>query len=274
MVVPCSGVTTAMGAMGACVIRYDATSMDLGLLCHHNISSSDTVTMSHIHGPTADPATGNAPILITLLVAGQGPNSIYFAASAITALQYANITGGMTYVNVHTTTARGGLLRGPVMAATSSGFTHAATLDNVQAGNGMTISDSGVGLVKRSGSTLWVTLFHSLNILPNIGEHIHTSSTGGIVYSICGLMSSPLHNCTAMDMSTVNMGFAEISMYMSPLDQGGLYFNVHTAAAPGGFIKGVIQPVANAPPAPSAAYTTQVSFSLLVLLAALVAKLQ
>jgi len=269
------GVTTAQYAIGACVIRYDAASMNLGVLCHHNISSSDTVTAAHIHGPTANPATGSVGVLIPLTVAGTGPNSVSLSATAITLRQACNISLLMTYVNVHTTSAPGGLIRGAVVPAASSGWTHTATLDNVQASQGTTITASGIGLVKRSGSTLTVDLFHNLNILPPIGEHIHTSVDISIVYSCCGLLSVPFRNCTNGDQVVLNKMFPEIAAQVSNLDMGKLYFNVHTAAAPSGQIRGEIAAVMAATgPSNSqctgAATAMQASLSLVALLAAAV----
>jgi len=259
------GVTTS--AIGACVIQYSASDMMLGVVCHHNISSSDAVLYAHIHGPTSDPVTGNVNPLITLNVAGQGNNSVSLNA-AVTSSQLCNMFQGECYINVHTASQTNGLIRGPVVpTGGSSGYTHTAILDNVQAGNGGSITDSGIGLVKRSGASIWVDLFHSLTVAPHIGEHIHTDIGGGIIYSICGLQSAKYPNCTSLadPKDVVNMNFLEGNS--TALDDGIYYFNVHTAKYNGGQIRGQIamgSPITNLV---CSGCLAQASFGLIALLA-------
>jgi len=249
------------------------------VLCHHNISSTDTVTAAHIHGPAKNPAVDSVGVLVALTVATQGPNSVYMVATGVSLFQACNISMAMTYINVHTTAAPGGLIRGAVMTGAASGVTHTATLDNVQSSVGTSITDTGVGFVKRSssGTTLWVSLFHSMTILGPTGEHIHDPTT--IIYSICGLASSPMRNCTQMDTTVVNDGFTELSANKAALDGGMMYFNVHTAAHPGGEIRGQIAMVMAATgPSNSkcmgAGAAVQASLSLVALLAVALALFQ
>jgi len=277
---PASEVSAAKGAIGACVIRYDDSTMMLGVLCHHNISSTDTVTASHIHGPVKNPAVDSGNVLIPLTVASQGPNSIYFTAASVSLWQACNISMAMTYINIHTTSAAGGLIRGAIMTSAASGVTHTATLDNLQAKVGTSITDTGVGFVKRVGTTIWVSLYHSLTILGPVGEHIHKVSDGSILYSICGLASSPFRNCTQLDTTVVNHGFTELSANVALMDGCGLYFNVHTAANPGGQIRGQVQLMvaatgpSNSKCTVSAGVAMQASFSLVALLAVALALFQ
>jgi len=275
------GVTTS--AIGACVIQFDNTAMMLQVACHHNISTATGVFAAHIHGPVANPSTGSAPPWIFMNITAYGPNSVHFMAS-VTTYQICNISLGMTYINVHTTNGGGsnGLIRGPVVAVGgNTGYTHAAILDDVQAGVTTQVMNSGVGLVRRVGSNIWVDLFHSLVTYPSIGEHIHITGTGNICYSICGAGSTqyptPAVNCSLIDSNdVVNRGFPEPSALVSSLDGGQLYFNVHTATYQGGQIKGQIMMAA----APSGlqckantASLAQASFALVALLAAITALL-
>jgi len=223
-----------------------------------------------------NPAVDSGSVLVPLTVATQGPNSVYLVATGVTLFQACNISMAMTYINVHTTSATGGLIRGAVMTGTASGVTHTATLDNVQASVGTAITDTGVGFVKRVGTTLWVSLFHSLTIGP-VGEHIHNPTT--ILYSICGAASSPARNCTQMDIAVVNDRFTELSANVAAMDTGMLYFNVHTVANPGGQIRGQIAQIVTATgPSNSkcmgAGAAVQASLSLVALLAVALALLQ
>ncbi len=135
----------------------------------------------------------------------------------------AKLLRGKLYVNVHTTTAAGGEIRGGVGAAGE--FTATGTLDGAQAGTAAAGRGTIWSSLRPDGSIRYSVT--STGLTGSItGSHFHTNRTGGVVHGV-----------------TMTNNHAT-GTWSTPTDQdvvdyvrGRLYYNVHTAANSGGEIR-------------------------------------
>lgn len=199
------------------------------------VAPASAVGPAHVH----DAAAGNAAI-ITLTDSGGGVWSVP-AGTVLTAAQIASFLGGKLYFNVHTTDNPNGEIRGNIVliaapTVTAAVVTKLAILDGLQEVPPVTTTASGSGsLTVDSGSRIVVG---SLTILSApattvTAAHVHDAAAGGtvaitLVDSGGGVWSVPANTVLTP---------AQVASFVA----GNLYFNVHTANAPGGFPNGEIR---------------------------------
>lgn len=182
-------------------------------------------TAAHIHEA---PAGQNGNIVFTL---SGGPATWSGTTAALTSAQMASLRSGGWYVNVHTASNPGGEIRGQIQPRPAS---CAALLQGSQENPPVNTSAGGAGtFVVNPDRT--ITYNVTTTGLTGTAAHIHTGNpgvNGRILFTLAGgptLWSGTTSAMTADQYST--------------MQAGGLYVNVHTAANPGGEIRGQIFPV-------------------------------
>lgn len=145
---------------------------------------------------------------------------------------------GRIYVNIHTAANPGGEIRGQVVMA--SGTALAATLEGSQENPAVTTSAKGTASVSLS-SVGGVGLVYALTVNglsgPITGAHFHRGVVGTNGPVVKDITPSFVGNTAVGVWRSTGTGALTDSLILDLLT-GGLYLNVHTAANPGGEIRG------------------------------------
>lgn len=99
-------------ATGTCTIFLDGGAMTIDVDCSYQ-GLVGTPTAAHIHGPAL--AGQNAGVQIALTPVGAPSGTINHVGMPVTPQQMQDMLDGLHYVNLHTTTAPGGEIRGQVV---------------------------------------------------------------------------------------------------------------------------------------------------------------
>jgi hypothetical protein len=178
-------------------------------------------TYAHIHGPA--PPGVSAGVLITLAGNATQAVSPIITTSTVTSDQITLLQSDLLYYNVHTEQNPNGEVRGQIAPIVN----YLAQLDGQQ--DNVSSSSYGVGVAALYGSMLYTQVYHTISN-PTLA-HIHVGAPGvpgGVIFTYSPVTSPIIQNFTA----TTDQA--------STLASGGCYFNVHTAANPGGEIRGQI----------------------------------
>lgn len=179
---------------------------------------------------------GTNPMVGTLTAADFTPSgAITTFAEAIDALQ----TGG-AYFNVHTGANPGGEIRGQVVAKGDALF---ATLAGAQEVPAVTTTASGWGWVVLSDDDSSITYFvgHDLAAAP-AAAHIHlgaAGANGGVLFPLVASTSPMTGTLSAADLTPTG-AVTDMAGAVAAIMAGDTYFNLHTAANPGGELRGQI----------------------------------
>ena len=188
-----------------------------------------TATAAHVHiGDTG--VNGAVIIPLTETTAGSGAWSVPADTTLTEAQATAFSTGGL-YFNAHSTVNPGGEIRGQigreVFAAQMSAAQEVPTNASVATGNGLLSFDP---------VTKKFTARMTLTGLAATAAHIHTG-----VLNVNGLVIFPLSQTAAGSGIWAAAADAVLTdAQITALNAGGLYFNAHSAAFPGGEIRGQI----------------------------------
>ena len=188
-----------------------------------------TATAAHVHiGDTG--VNGAVIIPMTETPAGSG-TWVVPANSTLTEVQATAFAAGGLYFNAHSTENPGGEIRGQigrqVFAAQMSAAQEVPTNASTATGNGLISFDS---------VTKKFTARMTLTGLAATVAHIHTGAVG-----VNGPVIFPLTQTAAGSGIWVSAADATLSdAQITALTTGGLYFNAHSAAFPGGEIRGQI----------------------------------
>lgn len=201
------------------------------------VTGIPSATLAHIH--EAPPGVAGPPVF-NLLALGGGvldPATPISGTSPITPAQVTALREGNTYVNIHTVANPGGELRGqlgpneillqaglsganevPPVATSASGL---ATFDLTQSTGQLPFEVSVTGIVSATGA------------------HIHRAPAGANGPVIVDLLTAGggVLNPAKPLTGTVSLTATQVISLLN----GGLYANVHTAANPGGEIRGQIE---------------------------------
>jgi hypothetical protein len=228
---------------------------------------SGTLEAAHIHTGSAG-ATGG---VILPLVASASPmvgtlTAANFSASgSVTtfAQAVAAIKAGTTYVNLHTAANPGGEIRGQVVA---KGNAHFATLSGAQEVPAVSTAASGTAwvVVSTGGATLTYYVAHSGLSGAPAAAHIHLANAGVVGGVLLPLVAgpSPMTGTLTSSNLTPTGAVTDMAGAVAAIAAGGTYINVHTAANPGGEIRGqlaetvLIAPTANPTVPPTAAVSS------------------
>jgi hypothetical protein len=183
-----------------------------------------TATAAHIH----DGAAGVAgPIVVSLT---GGPTVWTGTSAALTVAQVADLRSEGLYVNVHTAAFPGGEVRGQLMARPNR---FGAFLVNDQEVPPTASTATGTGAFSID-SALDLTYSLTWTAANGTASHLHdgvVGVNGGIAFSLLGGPS------TWAGM-TGPVGEADYTAFQTM----GLYANIHTAANPGGAVRGQVIP--------------------------------
>jgi hypothetical protein len=255
------------GGTGACAIWYSKTYKSLRVICAHSCASA---TLAHFHGPILDTesiGTDSSNLWLTMTMrpnSAAGTNSMVFEGTmtGISAADEAKLLNARFYVNIHNSALPGGCARGQIYRTGFSGPTqnlpgptHVAVMDDRQAGKGPTTADATMDTGRIGVALLWkddggvagklrtMQTWSGLSGTPS-QAHIHGPgavsswfpTSAGIVWAMSSVGTSAA-------ASTADTFTGATAGQYADLDAGNMYYNVHTAAAPGGEIRGQVTPV-------------------------------
>jgi Cu/Zn superoxide dismutase len=189
---------------------------------------SSDVTGAHIHQAAAGM---NGGVVLDLQPYMQG-NRIEGTWEPAPALLDALLAGEL-YINIHTVNNPGGEIRGQLELL--PGFTFDATLTGSQEVPAVTSPADGLGIVTVDPSTNQVNYYIVYDSIVGAitGAHFHegvTGSNGGVVINLQdGINGNVISGSADIDLNLFNA-----------MLRAGLYINIHSAAHPGGEIRGQV----------------------------------
>lgn len=213
-------VTTS--AMGWGVVRLDNATNAVTVYLQ---TFGMTGTAAHIH---LAPRGSNGPVILGL---SGGPRR-WTGTGTLTAAQVSALSSGGCYLNAHSTANPSGQIRGQIVEATSKRFT--AKLDGSQEVPPNRTLETGEAVAfLHEPDNVVVTAVQTTMGSRATAAHFHIAgvgSNGPVVFPLNGVgdycgVSRPL---TASEVTALNAS--------------GMYVNVHSAAFPGGEIRGQVLP--------------------------------
>jgi len=162
-----------------------------------------------------------------------GPTVWTLAATSITDAQIGRLTAGAYYLNVHTTAVPGGEIRGQLTQQVR--FADLSGANEVPA---VTTSASGTGVLALNPTTSQISGFVKTSGITGTVAHIHEAAAGVSGGVIVPLTQTPAGSGIWVVAAGQTLTAAQITSF----NAGNLYFNVHSAANPGGEIRGQIVP--------------------------------
>lgn len=242
-------VVTAATGQGTAVVSADGSTITY-IVTYTGLSGP--VTAAHIHtgavgvpGGVILPLTpGPSPMVGTLTAANFTPSgAITTFAQAVAALQ-----AGTTYFNLHTAANAAGEIRGQIVA---KGDAYLATLAGFQEVGPVATSGTGNGLVVISTDASTITYLVTYSGLsgPVSAAHIHTGAVGvngGVILPLAAGPSPMTGTLTAANF-TPSGSVTDFAGAVAAIRAGTTYINLHTAANPGGEIRGQIAVTVAAP---------------------------
>ena len=217
--------TTNASGYGTIVLDPVAKSIS-GVLVTNGIAG----TAAHIHNGLPGVA---GPVVFPL--AG-GPTVWTLAATPITDAQIADLKAGAYYLNVHSTAAPGGELRGRLNQQLRF-----AALNGTNEVPAVATSASGIGVLALNPTTNKVSGFAITSGITATAAHIHEAVPG-----VAGGVIVPLTQTAAGSgiwiVASTEPKAVLTAAQAASFNAGNLYFNVHSSANPGGEIRGQIVP--------------------------------
>lgn len=226
---------------------------------------SGSVVAAHIHTGAAGAnggvilplAQGPSPMVGTLTQSDFTPSgSIATFADAVAAIR-----AGATYVNLHTAAYPSGEVRAQLLAR---GDAYTASLAGFQEVPAVATGGSGSAWVVVSADQSMITYVVTYGGLsgPVVAAHIHAGAVGangGVILPLAHGPSPMVGTLTASNLSASGP-LATFPDAVAAIRAGGTYVNLHTAANPGGEVRGQVAVTVAAPapaptPAPTAAPT-------------------
>jgi len=249
-------VTTATG-QGTAVVSADGSTITY-IVTYTGLSGA--AAAAHIHTGAAGVAggvilpltVGPSPMVGTLTAANfSASGSITTFAEAVTALR-----AGATYFNVHTAANPAGEIRAQIVA---KGDAYLASPAGFQENPPVTTSGTGSGLVVISTDASTITYLVTYSGLSGAlaASHIHTGAVGvngGVILPLAAGPSPMTGTLTAADF-TASGAVTTFAEAVAAIRAGTTYINLHTAANPGGEIRGQVA-VTVAAPTPAPVVTT------------------
>ncbi len=200
---------------------------------------SSAITLAHFHNAAAG-VNGGVVKTITGSFVGNTATGVWRSTDAepLTPALVAELLAGNIYMNVHTVNHGGGEIRGQLdviagvhLKASLAGFQEVPPVNTAAQGTGVfTLTDAGLAYdITVNGLSGPITLAHFHNAFPGIN--------GGVVRTITG---SFVGN-TATGIWTKTDAEPLTPALVAAILNGAVYVNVHTAANPGGEIRGQLR---------------------------------
>lgn len=216
-------VMTDAEGLGVFTLNEDKTTLDINV----SVSGlSGEITGIHIHEGEAGE---NGGVVFNLSDAING-NRIQTRLTNLTAEQVATFISGGYYLNVHTEANPGGEIRAQVIL--ESDFRYTAMLDGGQEVPAVVTDAYGLGVfnLSKSGYKLQIHVVVQGLSGPITGAHFHQAAAGE--------NGDVVENLTDFVNGNTIVATVDPAAYLSALQAGNIYLNIHTEANPGGEIRG------------------------------------
>ena len=204
---------------------------------------SGTASAAHIHGSAA--ATNSAGVLIDLASFHNGAfstNGSFSGTIVLSDVQKALVLAGRTYVNVHTAANGGGEIRGQIAPV----LMEASLLGDYEPSNVQTPA-RGLASLTLVGNQLTFNISYRDLSGPANAAHFHASAPLGVNAPV-NIDLSPFKGgpfgTSGFVSGTTNLNATQLAAFID----GQAYVNFHTAAKPGGEIRGQVLPKSTAIP--------------------------
>lgn len=204
---------------------------------------SGPATAAHIHGPALPSA--NAGVLIDLAPfngGAFGSSGTIAGAVTLTDSQLAAVVDGLTYINFHTAAHGGGEIRGQIVPQATAVPLTAPLTGLSERPTPITNSATGAGFFSLEGNTLTFSVNYGSLTGPATAAHIHgptnTAQNAGVLIDLAPFNGGAFGTSGTFSGTRI-LTAAQRDMFLN----GQTYLNVHTAANPGGEIRGQIAPV-------------------------------
>ncbi len=225
-------VTTSGGGFGTLEIQGSTLTFDLG---YEGLSGA--AVAAHIHGPAN--SEGTAGVLIDL---GPFNGGLFGTAGtlsgsvALTLDQKAALLSGHTYVNIHTANHPGGEVRGQIASAVFKTVLSGAAERPAPA----TTTATGFGQFALVGNELAFEIFYRDLTGPAVAAHFHGPAGGAGTAGV--LVDLEPFNQGAFGASGSLAGRLMLTpAQVAAFADGNVYVNIHTAAFPGGELRGQVR---------------------------------
>jgi len=216
-----TGTPVVSGAFGAATLSLDRAA---GVLSGTVSVDGVTPTAAHVHSGAAGVSGG---VLLNMAVSATGAT---LPATTLTTAQLASLDAGELYVNVHSAANPGGEIRGQVGREV-----YTASLTGAQETTPVASTATATGWLELNPVTRALRGELQGSGLTATAAHVHTGSFG-----TNGGIAIPLEDHGGHGHYTVPANTVLTEAQVASLRAGGLYFNMHTAANPGGEIRGQI----------------------------------
>ena len=188
-----------------------------------------TATVAHVHQGEVG-VNGGVIVNLNETTPGSGNWSVPANTVLTEAQATAFLTGGL-YFNAHTTENPGGEIRGQIGREV-----YAAQMTASQEVPTNSSTATGVGFVSLDPVTKQFTARMTLTGIAATVAHIHTGNlgaNGGVIFPMT-------QTATGSNIWVSAAGATMTDAQIATIKAGGLYFNAHSAAFPGGEIRGQI----------------------------------
>lgn len=212
------------GALGTGTLAHDSPSGNIrGSITLDGV----TATAAHIH----EGAVGvNGPIIVHLAETAPGTWSVP-AGAMLTESQVAALAAGGLYYNAHSTANPGGEIRGQIGRDVFN-----AQMSPAQEVPPPASAATGSGFLSLDPATRRFTARITVSGVAATAAHIHEAAAGANGPVIFPLTETPAGSGVWVSAADATLTEAQVAT----LRAGGLYFNAHSAAFPGGEIRGQI----------------------------------
>ena len=197
------------------------------------LSNNISATAAHIHKGVVGTTGG---VIITLTQDATNSQQYHIPANTVLlATQIDELVSGEYYVNVHTATYPAGELRGQILEASQSALVTELTTSQLPSLSQITSTGVARGFLAIDNTTGDLSGSVRMSAITPTAMHIHLGylgNTGGPVVTLSQSSDPAVWDIPSSTMLTDSQ--------VTDLNSGKLYFNLHTAANPGGELHGQI----------------------------------
>ncbi|WP_373515090.1 CHRD domain-containing protein, partial [Persicitalea sp.] len=225
-------------AAGSAVVKYNKTSRMLEYTVTFNNLSGNPAA-GHIHASA--PRGANSGVLIPFSGLPMATSGVVVGTSAVAADKEQDLLNGLFYINLHTATFPGGEIRGQIefynqsFIMSKKGIALSGSQE-VPAKPGSATGSADVSYNKNTKLLSYYVTYSNLSGNPAAG-HIHGPAARGANASVL----FPFATVPAATSGAVSGSAILTAAQEADLLNGLFYFNIHTAANPGGEIRGQIE---------------------------------
>ncbi len=219
--------TTAGSGLAVVTVSNDLTSVEVWMVSD---GLSGTVGAAHFHMGSL----GNNGGVVLDLSGALDDNDIHFTGAISEAVVSALLSGDI-YINAHTPAFPGGEIRGQMFRLARDGYAFDLCPEQEVGGiNAPTAVGSGMITIDRLHSNLDIFIGTDGLTGPLTAAHFHQApigTNGGVIVDLTAFFT---------DGFLSGYGFGTDTALVNRLRNGSIYVNVHTAANPGGEIRGQV----------------------------------